>query len=427
MKHDWQKAILNTIFGFALATIIGLIFNAVAWCLAATGMCFTVWHFVQLHKLKSWLDSAYINDPPYSYGIWGSIFDDVYRLQVRQRKAKKRLKSVIRRVQSSTAAMRDGIIMLNNGGELEWWNASAGKLLGLKDPEDIGLPISNIVRSPDFKAYFENAKYDVPLELISPTNNEQTIQIHITLFGKKDRLIVCRDISHLKQLEDMRQNFIGNASHELRTPLTVIAGYLETFIQYKESIPLKWHRPLSQMLRQSERMQGLIEDLLTLSRLENNEGDQQIGVPIKPLLKRIKEDANTLSAGKHNIHLECEKMTLMGNEAELSSAFSNLIFNAVKYTQDNGEIHIRCFKSKHGIYLEVADNGMGIDGIHISRLTERFYRADPSRHSETGGSGLGLAIVKHVLLRHQGHLEITSELGKGSTFKCCFPLSQQAR
>jgi two-component system phosphate regulon sensor histidine kinase PhoR len=317
--------------------------------------------------------------------------------------------------------------MLNNYAELEWWNDASGNLLGLKDPEDIGMPITNIVREPDFKAYFDEAKYESPLELNYPVDQTQVLQIHITLFGKKDRLIVCRDISQIKQLETMRQNFIGNASHELRTPLTVIAGYLETLIEYEDSFPEKWRRPLHQMRQQSDRMQGLIDDLLTLSRLENNDEENQSTVAISALLNSILEDAKALSAGKHNITLLCENFNIKGNKTQLSSAFSNLIFNAVKYTPEGGEIKIKWYKNKHGIYLDVVDNGLGIEQIHIPRLTERFYRADPSRHSETGGSGLGLAIVKHALLRHEGHLEIKSTVGQGSTFSCEFPLSKKIK
>jgi two-component system phosphate regulon sensor histidine kinase PhoR len=427
MKHEWKKATQRTILGFVAAIIIGLLFDVLAWSLALTGITYTLWHYLQLYKMQAWLDRSDVSDPPYGYGIWGAVFDDVYRLQLRQRKSKKRLKSVIRRVQESTSAMRDGVIMLNNYAELEWWNDASGNLLGLKDPEDIGMPITNIVREPDFKAYFDEAKYDSPLELNSPVDQTQVLQIHITLFGKKDRLIVCRDISQIKQLETMRQNFIGNASHELRTPLTVIAGYLETLIEYEDSFPEKWRRPLHQMRQQSDRMQGLIDDLLTLSRLENNDEENQSTVAISALLNSILEDAKALSAGKHNITLLCENFNIKGNKTQLNSAFSNIIFNAVKYTPEGGEIKIKWYKNKHGIYLDVVDNGLGIEQIHISRLTERFYRADPSRHSETGGSGLGLAIVKHALLRHEGHLEIKSTVGQGSTFSCEFPLSKKIK
>lgn len=401
-------------------------FDEVAWSLAITGIGYLIWHYIQLNKLQAWLETSDVNDPPYSYGLWGALFDDVYRLQRRQKKSRKRLKAVIRKVQDSTTALRDGVLMVNSQAELEWWNQAAGSLLGLKEQHDIGHPITNLVRAPEFKAYFEATDYQFPLELPSPINNEQIIQIHITLFGKKDRLVICRDITHMKQLEAMRQDFIANASHELRTPLTVISGYLETFIEYQNDISPRWGRALHQMHQQSQRMENLIDDLLMLSQLENKEDLHHSKVPMKPLLNRLKEDAEALSNGKHTIHMTCDKFDIIGNESELSSAFSNLIFNAIKYTPEAGEIHIKWFKDQSGINLSVQDNGLGIDSVHIPRLTERFYRADPSRHSETGGTGLGLAIVKHVLLRHDGQLDVQSALGKGSTFTCHLPISRMA-
>lgn len=426
MKHDWRNAVQRTIIGFMIAALIGLMFDTVAWSLAITGIGYLIWHYIQLNKLQTWLQTSDVNDPPYSYGLWGALFDDVYRLQRRQKKSRKRLKAVIRRVQDSTTALRDGVLMVNSSAELEWWNAAAGQLLGLKEEHDIAHPITNIVRAPEFKAYFEATDYNQPLELASPVNREQILQIHITIFGKKDRLIVCRDITHMKQLEAMRQDFIANASHELRTPLTVISGYLETFIEYEDTLSPRWGRALNQMHQQSQRMQGLIDDLLMLSRLENSNEQQHTKVPMKALLKTIEEDAKTLSAGKHKVTLECEDVNVLGNNSELNSAFSNLIFNAIKYTPEGGEINIKWYKSKQGFVFSVQDNGLGIDNLHIPRLTERFYRADPSRHSETGGTGLGLAIVKHVLLRHEGKLNIQSSLGQGSTFTCNIPLSRAA-
>jgi two-component system phosphate regulon sensor histidine kinase PhoR len=421
MKQDWRNAVKRTIMGFVFAGLIGVMFDLVAWSLAITGMGYLIWHYIQLNKLQSWLETSEINDPPYSYGLWGALFDDVYRLQRRQRKSRKRLKGVIRRVQDSTTALRDGVLMVNSSAELEWWNEAAGNLLGLKEQHDIGHPITNLVRAPEFKEYFEHAQYDQPLELVSPINQEQVLQIHLTLFGKKDRLIVCRDITHMKQLEAMRQDFIANASHELRTPLTVISGYLETLIEYGDSFEPRWGRALNQMHQQSQRMQSLIDDLLMLSRLENSDDFQHVKVPLKSVLTRIENDAKAFSAGKHTITLDCEDINVMGNESELNSAFSNLIFNAVKYTPEGGNVDIKCCQNKKGIYFSVTDNGLGIDSLHIPRLTERFYRADPSRHSETGGTGLGLAIVKHVLLRHEGKLTIESFLGHGSTFTCYLP------
>jgi two-component system phosphate regulon sensor histidine kinase PhoR len=421
MNHDWRGAIRHTLFAMAAAGFIGWAMGSTAWGIALFSIGYLIWHFRQLHRLQDWLISPEADDPPDSHGIWGQVFDDVYRLQRRQKKSRQRLKAVLKRVQDSTAALKDGVIMVDSNGALEWWNASASQLLGLNEKQDIAQPITNLLRDPEFKAYFEQTEYDNPLEIASPVNHEMSLQFQITLFGRKDRLILCKDVTHLKQLEAMRQDFVANASHELRTPLTVISGYLETFIDYKDTLPSRWGRALTQMHQQSQRMQGLIDDLLLLSRIESSDGTTHEKILIPSMLNRIKDDALALSAGKHVITLDCDDINLEGVEAELSSAFSNLIFNAVKYTPENGEINIRWYENSRGLFLEVKDNGIGIDSRHLPRLTERFYRADPSRHSDTGGTGLGLAIVKHVLLHHEAQLDIRSVMGKGSTFMCHFP------
>lgn len=426
MKHDWRSAIRRLIFSLAFAFVVGWALDMLTHAIMFTLAAYLVWHLRQLHKLQQWLTSRDTEEPPTSHGLWGSIFDDVYRLQRRQAKSKNKLKAMLKRVQDSTAALKDGVLMVDSHGNLEWWNHAANTLLGLQNTKDIGQPITNLVRNPDFKSYFENVDYESPLEMASPINHEATLQFHITLFGKKDRLIVCRDISHLHQLEAMRQDFVANASHELRTPLTVISGYLETFIEYQDTLPPRWGRALNQMHEQSLRMQNLINDLLVLSRLETSQGADQVNVNVEALLSAIVTDAKALGVNKQQIiSLECEDVDMYGSHTELSSAFGNLIFNAVKYTQENGEIKIRWWQDTTGLHLEVKDNGLGIDSKHIPRLTERFYRADPSRHSDTGGTGLGLAIVKHTLLRHDGHLHISSQLGKGSCFSCHFPISRK--
>lgn len=426
MKHDWRSAIRRLIFNLALAFVIGWVFDILTYTIMITLAVYLSWHLHQLYKLQQWLTSRDTEEPPTSHGLWGSIFDDVYRLQRRHEKSKNKLKAMLKRVQDSTSALKDGVLMVDSHGNLEWWNQAANTLLGLQNAKDIGQPITNLVRNPEFKAYFEKANYDAPLDMASPINPEAVLEMHITLFGRKDRLIVCRDVSHLHQLEAMRQDFVANASHELRTPLTVISGYLETFIEYKDTLPSRWGRALSQMHEQSQRMQSLINDLLVLSRLESGNSPDPDQVNVPQLLHALVADAQSLSADKHHkFKLLSDDVDLLGSHTELSSAFGNLIFNAVKYTPENGEIEIKWWQDTTGLHLEVKDNGLGIDPKHIPRLTERFYRADPSRHSDTGGTGLGLAIVKHTLLRHDGHLYITSVLGKGSSFTCHFPISRK--
>ena len=426
-NQDWPTAFRHLTLSLLLACFLGWLFNNVLLAICFTLAAFLAWHWFQLHRMQKWLLNQKNVEPPESRGIWGSVFDDIYHLQRRQQKAQSRLKAVIQRIEDGTAALKDGVLMVNSQGNLEWWNHAASQLLGLKESQDIGQPITNLVRAPEFKAYFDASEYSDPLEMPSPANGDVQLQFQITLFSQQDRLILCRNVSRLKQLEAMRQDFVANASHELSTPLTVISGYLETFLDHQDTLPPRWGRALKQMHQQSQRMESLIEDLLMLSRLETSQLKDHSQVNVPALLNELQLDAMALSGDKQQqIEIDAQWVDIVGVSSELSSAFGNLIFNAVKYTQAQGSIKVRWWQDDDGLHLSVLDNGLGIDSPHLPRLTERFYRADASRHAQTGGTGLGLAIVKHVLLRHEGHLQIESTLGKGSCFTCHFPLSRLA-
>ena len=266
------------------------------------------------------------------------------------------------------------------------------------------------------------------MDLPSPRFQSKRLQYQITEFGRRERLLVVRDVSQLHQLENMRRDFVANVSHELRTPLTVIRGYLETLAD-SDGMPKPWVKPFNQMLNQSERMGQLVEDLVSLSQLEtqNNQQPQQ-AVALLELLQSIRLDALELSGDKQqqiNIHGASE-ISIAGCEKSLRSAFSNLIFNAVKYTPSSSCIDITLLNNETGIHISVQDNGPGFDPKHIPRLTERFYRVDEHRNSSAGGTGLGLAIVKHALLQHDAELKIESTPGQGSCFSCHFPRARAA-
>jgi len=391
---------------------------------------YVLWSHRQLYRLLSWLNQGGDQElePPESSGVWGEIFDSIYRIQNRHRRSKKRLANVIERIQESTAALNDGVIMADAHGGLEWWNRAAGELLGLHMPDDQGQPLTNLVRNPRLAHYMENSTDRDPIKIDSPVHEGRQLQIAITVYGQGNRLLLVRDVSRLHQLEIMRTDFVANVSHELRTPLTVICGYLETLgdamAMSHQEVPQPVNRALGRMQEQAERMQRLIEDLLLLSRLEATEPERacQI-VALKPLLAGIVADAKALSGEKqHQIRLECaDDSALLGEPMELRSAFSNLVYNAVRYTPAGGEVVVKWWQDEKGGCLMVQDDGVGIDPVHIPRLTERFYRVDKSRSQMTGGTGLGLAIVKHVLLRHDGRISISSHPGKGSQFVCHFP------
>jgi two-component system phosphate regulon sensor histidine kinase PhoR len=432
VNQDWRGVVIRRLLLLiAACLLVGLVSGEYAWSLVVGLGAYLGWTLSQLLRLHNWLKHHQTDQPPPDgYGLWGEVFDSIYHLQRRDQRVRGRLQAVIDRVQESTAALNDAVVMLDNDGNLEWWNRAAETLLGLKTPQDSGQPVTNLVRHPRFKDYFELPAHPEPLELISPVNDRMHLQFHITQYGNGEHLMLVRDITRMHQLEQMRKDFIANVSHELRTPLTVIAGYLETLLDNVDDVNPRWLRALQQMQQQGGRMQNLLNDLLLLAKLEATDypSDNQ-PVAVDLLLLSIKGDAQALSNERnHRISLDADhNIRLKGSEAELRSAFSNLVFNAVKYTPDNGEIRVRWWADEHGAHLSVQDSGIGIDAKHLPRLTERFYRVDSSRASNTGGTGLGLAIVKHVLLRHRARLDISSVPGKGSTFTCHFAPAQVVR
>lgn len=425
MQHNWSRY-LRLIIGFLIAcTAVGLFFGKPLYGLTAGLIAYLWWTLLQARSLYQWLANPSASDEaPQSIGMWGDIFDGLHKLHQSHLRTQDRLRSQINRVQESTNAMKDGVIMTDARGAMEWWNGSAEHLLGFRRSTDRGQLIHNLIRNPSFKAYFDSRDYREPLDINSPARPHIRLQIQISLFGNDDRLIVAKDVTRLFQLEQMRRDFVGNVSHEMRTPLTVISGYLETLEDNVDDLPPKWRRAVHTMARQSSRMEALITDLILLSRIET--GEQTVNdtvTDVQAMIDQICRDARALSGDKqHDIRAEFrDRRLLTGDESQLRSAFSNLVFNAVKYTPAGGSIIIIWTADREGAHLSVKDTGIGIDPVHIPRLTERFYRADPSRHKDTGGTGLGLAIVKHVLLNHEGNLEIRSRIGEGSEFICHFP------
>lgn len=336
------------------------------------------------------------------------------------------------RVRAILASMREGILALDEDGRVTLANPAALELLGLEQAP-LGRSLVEVMRQPavlDVADRTTEAPVDeTEIELPGPSTRRVRVRASKRR-GGEGVVLVLHDVTEMRRLEAVRSEFVANVSHELRTPLTVIAGYLETLLDNVEAVNPRWLRALQQMQQQGGRMQNLLNDLLLLAKLEATDypSDNQ-PVAVDLLLLSIKNDAQALSAERHHrISLEADPhLRLKGSETELRSAFSNLVFNAVKYTPDEGEIRIRWWADEQGAHLAVADTGLGIEAKHLPRLTERFYRVDSSRASNTGGTGLGLAIVKHVLLRHRARLNIVSNPGKGSTFTCHFPAQQMVR
>lgn len=430
MNQDWRLGLARRLSFLTLCCLLlGVITNEYGWSFSAGLAIYLSITLSQLLRLHAWLRRSNADEaPPEGIGLWADVFDGLYQMQQHERRVRENLQAIINRVQDSTAALQDAIVVMNHGN-LEWCNKAAEHLLGLRAPQDFSQPVTNLVRHPAFKEYFERGRFLDPLELSSPINDRIHLQFTVTSYGDGEHLMLVRDTTRLYQLEQMRKDFVANVSHELRTPLTVIVGYLETLQEQAKTEQLnpRWIKPLQRMEQQTERMRHLLEDLLLLTKLETTSYPaSNQPVAISTLLESITCDAKALSAERgHHFILEADaELLLKGSESELRSAFSNLVFNAVKYTPAQGRIHVRWWHDDEGAHLCVQDNGIGIDSKHLPRLTERFYRVDSSRASSTGGTGLGLAIVKHVLLRHKGWLEIQSIPGQGSTFICHLPPEQ---
>ena len=384
-----------------------------------------------LYRLHQWLLSNKRGEVPDAAGPWGDVFNEVRKLVRRTTRRTDELTDALQRFQSAAAAIPDGVVLLSQYEEIEWANPPAAQLLGVYYPRDRGIRLSNLVRDPVFTEYLARGDFSEPLDMHSPASPEHWVSLQIVPFGAAHlKLILVRDITRLQRLEQMRRVFVANVSHELRTPVTVLAGYIETLRGMDRVPPEELQKHLATMHEQARRMQRLVDDLLTLSRLETAARrlrEETVDVPA--LLADLKQQAELLSGeARHRITLEAEpELRLRGTREELHSAFMNLINNAVRYTPPEGEIRLRWWADAGGARFAVSDTGEGIAPEHLPHLTERFYRVDTARSRASGGTGLGLSIVKHVLLRHQAHLEIESEPGRGSTFTCVFPAHRVVR
>lgn len=386
-----------------------------------------IYHVLQLARFEQWLRDEKEQPPPDLHGYLNVLLDKVYYFQRRERKAQATLRNLLKRAQKSANALSDGYLTLDRNDHLEWWNVAAGQMLGLQHPTDVGQPLVQLLRDPDFIRYFHDEEAKKPIRIRNPINDRMHLELELTRYGNSEKLLHIQDITQLIHLEQVRTDFIANVSHELRTPLTVLKGYVEILENFADALPPAMSKGLRTMEDQVHRMQNLIEDLFTLTRLEDASAKaQEVEIDLGKLLKEIAEEARVIARDKGIRVTVAEKacFNLLGDPKQIRSALMNLVSNAVNYTNANGHIQITCEQSQDDNAVTIRDNGIGIDAAHIGRLTERFYRVDPSRSTATGGTGLGLAIVKHVLLRHNARLKITSKLGEGSQFSCLFPAAR---
>lgn len=380
-------------------------------------------HLYWLHRLHLWLKTPVLNSMPDGTGVWEDVFAALYQEHRRHSRSQTQLSTALGRFRHAASALPDGVVVLNAENEIEWCNPPAEIKLGLNLKKDQNQPITYLVRHGDFINYLQAQDYAEPIKLKSWRNAEITLEIVLIPFGTQQKLLICRDVTQLEKIDSMRRDFIANVSHELRTPLTVVGGFVETLLDMEGAIPETTRTYFNMMQEQTSRMRRLIEDLLTLSHIESNvQPPEDTEIEMPALLNMLVNDAKALSQGKHVVTLDADShLNLNGAAEELQSALGNLVSNAIRYTPNGGNILVSWKLRENHAVFSVTDDGIGIEQQHIDRLTERFYRVDRSRSRETGGTGLGLSIVKHILTRHQAKLEITSELGKGSTFSVVFP------
>jgi two-component system phosphate regulon sensor histidine kinase PhoR len=363
--------------------------------------------------------------------VWGDLYYRVLKLQANSLSRKRRLRTWLSQFRASAEALPDGAVALGEYWEIRWFNTAAARLLDLHPGKDIGTPIVNLFRNPALARYLEHGDFAAPLALNVPGQTQIRLSIRIIPYGDGQWLLLAQDVTERHRLERIRTDFVANVSHELRTPLTVLSGYIENLRHGGHDCARVWERPLQQMEQQTVRMQHIVEDLLLLARLEGPQPVQrsEAFVDVAALARQLCDEADSARPEGHAaLHLDIRSdRGLLGDPAQLRGAFTNLVMNAVNYTPEGGDIHIRWYVERSGRpCFEVADTGEGIATEHIPRLTERFYRVDAGRSRQRGGTGLGLAIVKHALQNHQAELDIESRVGEGSVFRCRFPTSRLA-
>jgi two-component system phosphate regulon sensor histidine kinase PhoR len=406
-----------------LCVLIGLLVGKLLWILFIGMLALVCWHYRQLSRLNFWLWRDRKLTPPQGSGSWEGVFNGIYRLQGKNRRRVGQLATLLARFRQGAEALPDAAVVLDSEHNILWCNKLAQLILGFVWPQDNGQRIDNLIRHPDFSTYIKSAQYKEPLELPSPVSDRRLLEIRIMAYGDRQLLLIARDITRIRQLEGMRKEFVANVSHELKTPLTVLQGYLEMMQSMAEPDSMNV-KPLALMQQQTRRMQSMVEQLLVLSRIEDAADiNLENTVNMAQLMEVLKEEAKALSQNQYELSFYCESgLDSHGNELQLRSACSNLISNAIRYTEPGGKITVQWRSVATGGLFSVTDTGEGIAPQHINRLTERFYRVDSARSRQTGGSGLGLAIVKHALNHHHSELNVSSELGKGSTFSFVIPL-----
>ena len=419
-RHAWFRTLGLLALVLAAGLAIGLLLGKPWPALTVAALGVVAWHYWKLRGVLLRLTARQRTAPPEGEGVWNELDRLLHRGQQDMRSRKRRLLDMLRAYRAAAAALPDAVVVVErNSQRVQWFNKAAGSLLGLQYPADIGAPVGDRLQPLPMSHWLAAGRNAEPmLDAASPVDPDLRLNLRLIPYSDQYWLLVARDVSKMLRLEQMRRDFVANVSHELRTPLTVVHGYLDMLepTEYPDWAPM-----LSEMQKQSQRMTQLVEDLLTLSRLEAQESLPDENVAMAPMLATLRREAEALSQRRHTIVVQDEAgVDLAGSNKELHSAFSNLVSNAVRYTPVGGTITVRFAREGDGAVLSVRDTGYGIPSSHLPRITERFYRVSTSRSRESGGTGLGLSIVKHVLNLHQARLDNESEVGQGSTFSVHF-------
>jgi two-component system, OmpR family, phosphate regulon sensor histidine kinase PhoR len=337
--------------------------------------------------------------------------------------------------QTILGAMQDGLLVVDARSRIMLMNRPFEKLFELRDPA-VGVPLIEAVRHATLdELIVETLRTGEVMrsELSvadSRTHSERHIEVSAVPIKKADdemsgAVVLFHDITELKQLDQIRREFVANVSHELRTPLSILRGYIEVLLDEPETPSEELARILSIMERHSKRLQRLVDDLLSLAQLESSQAKLELSVVrMDELLNNLIRDWKEKLAAKNLkviVDLPSEALTLRADGTRMEEVLHNLLDNATKFSRENGEIHLRATRRGSDMVLSVADDGLGIGKEHLPRIFERFYRADKARSRELGGTGLGLAIVKHIVQLHGGRVEAESELGHGTTIRVVLP------
>ena len=429
--NAWLSELNRILLVFVPCILIGLVTGHLQFFFILALIIYGLWTARQLVSLKQWLDGgAVIDDAPEYMGIADQHITSIVDLQKNHLASKTKLEDLIAHYKEMISALPDAVVIMASSGKIKSANQAAHDLLQIDPERDINTRITQLVRRTAFTDYISAGNFQRPLEIRGSLDHEPELSVRIIPFGESKLVLIAQDMSQSARIYEMRRSFISNASHELRTPLTVILGYLET-LSLHQSLPSECNAAIQSAEVQANRMKQLVEDLLTLSRLESTASVVKHSevIPVASLITDIVEESKLSTwFTNHEISTQLEtNVMLRGDLQEIHSVISNLINNAVKHTDAGSTIKV-IWKNNvdGGLQFIVEDNGQGIASEHLDRLTERFYRVDAGRSREKGGTGLGLSIVKHIVGRHEGTLEIDSKIGQGSAFICSFPAHRAA-